>query len=258
MKRLTLASLALALLLTAGSSLIPAPADAAVISACVEHGNGRIYVLGANESCKKHDRAIQLRTGGGNGGGGNGGGGITSLNQLAGLPCTTIDGQQTTTKLLPSGPFLMLACAVAQSERFFDLGLTIYDVRTGLQWEKKVPGAGCLHCVDDVYTFCTATGNGGAGSVAGCAANTESWIGEVNASAFAGHSDWRVPSMNEIRTFLVPGIGACAGDPVVGPNAPTEYWTREVPTQSQGCTSGGGSSALSLFPVRAVRTGNGF
>ena len=251
MRRLAFASSVLAIILTAGSSLVPSPAGGAVIPACVENGSGRIYVLGANETCKKHDRPLQLSTGGG-------ATGITSLNELAGLPCTTIDGQQTTTKLLPSGPFLMLACAVAQSERFFDLGLTIYDVRTGLQWEKKVPGAGCLHCVDDVYTFCTATGNGGAGSVPGCAANTESWIGQVNASALAGHSDWRVPTMNEIRTFLVLGIGACAGDPVVGPNAPTEYWTRDVPPQSQGCTSGGGSSPLALFPVRAVRTGNGF
>jgi hypothetical protein len=251
MKRLTLASLALALLLAAGSSLIPAPADAAVIPACVEHGNGRIYVLGPNESCKKQDRPLQLSTGDG--------GGITSPSQLAGLPCTTIDGQQTTTKLLPSGPFLMLACAVAQSDRLFDLGLTVYDVKSGLQWEKKVTGAGCLHCVDDVYTFCTATGNGGAGSVAGCGANTVSWIGEVNATAFAGHTDWRVPTMNEIRSLLAPGAPICnGGDPIVGPNAATEYWSRDIPPQSQGCFSGGGSSSLAPFAVRAVRTGNGF
>lgn len=250
MRRLAFASSVLAIILTAGSSLVPSPARGAVIPACVENGNGRIYVLGANETCKKHDRPLQLSTGGG-------ATGITSLNELAGLPCTTIDGQPTTTKLVPSGPFMMLVCAVAQSERLFDLGLTVYDVQTGLQWEKKVAGAGCLHCVDDVYTFCAATGNGGAGSVAGCGDNTTSWIGQVNATAFAGHTDWRLPTMAELNAVGFR-TAMCSGDPIVGPSAPTEYWSRDIPPQSQGCTSGGGSSPLALFPVRAVRTGNGF
>ena len=35
---------------------------------------------------------------------------------------------------------------------------TITDLNTRRRWEKKVEGSGCLHCMDDVYTWFAGTG----------------------------------------------------------------------------------------------------
>src|SRR5213593_4722541 len=48
--------------------------------------------------------------------------------------------------------------------RFVDNGDgTVTDRQTGLQWEKKVAGTGCLHCVNDSYTW-SASGTAPDGS----------------------------------------------------------------------------------------------
>jgi len=75
---------------------------------------------------------------------------------------------------------------------------TITDNNTGLMWEKKVAGSGCLHCVDDTYSWCQATG-----SASGiCVGNMTSWIADVNAENFAGYSDWRLPNVKELESIL--------------------------------------------------------
>lgn len=86
-------------------------------------------------------------------------------------------------------------------DRFVDNGDgTITDNLTGLMWEKKVPGTGCLHCVEDVYDWFEAMSD---------------WIALVNGplqsaddvddpgfeGGLAGHSDWRVPSLTELKTL---------------------------------------------------------
>lgn len=69
---------------------------------------------------------------------------------------------------------------------------TISDLNTLLMWERKMGGAGCLHCVDDVYTWFIAMSE---------------WLSEINgfgrnSAGFAGYRDWRLPNLNELSSLL--------------------------------------------------------
>ena len=165
--------------------------------------------------------------------------------------------------------------------RFVDNGDgTVTDNDTGLQWEKKVqnvcsnnantactsdsdcPGgscAGCLHCVDDPYTWCAGpssgfvcsnssnppdgtaftsfltTLNGGATGVGNCVSSD----GSTQTGGFDNHCDWRLPTIAELRTIVdtsAPGCGtATCGmdgmqpcpciDATFGPTEAFSYWS---------------------------------
>ena len=111
------------------------------------------------------------------------------------------------------------------SGRFVDLGLVVVDRQTGLMWEKKVAGGGCLHCVNDTYNWCQATG-----IATGCSVSPPSWIAQVNAEAFAGFTDWRLPTGGpgggELATILDCSFSPspCI-DPMFGPTASSYYWS---------------------------------
>jgi hypothetical protein len=119
--------------------------------------------------------------------------------------------------------------------RFVDNGDgTVTDQYTGLQWEKKVsPGGGPTdpHDVDNLYDWgnlagCPFTGcpNGLAfsdflGRLNDCTSDTGSAL--IN-TGFAGHCDWRLPTLEELATIADPtvpgcGIGSACIDPVFGP-----------------------------------------
>jgi hypothetical protein len=87
--------------------------------------------------------------------------------------------------------------------RFVDNGDgTISDNQTGLMWEKKVPGAACLHCGDRWFLWDEAAGewlsrvNG-----AGTCQNPECTQPDPQRGT-AGYSDWRLPSIAEWQTIL--------------------------------------------------------
>jgi hypothetical protein len=102
---------------------------------------------------------------------------------------------------------------------------TVTDTKTGLMWEKKVAGSGCLHCVNDTRTWTDAM---------------SAFISEVNGFApcdgtgcpgpqagLAGHTDWRLPTIAQLRTILLPlpcSTSPCI-DPTFGPTAPSVYWS---------------------------------
>ena len=111
-----------------------------------------------------------------------------------------------------------------QGVRFVDNGDgTITDNQTGLMWEKKVAGSGCLHCVDDTYSWTDAMSE---------------WISEVNGglvdfppnaqSGLGGHTNWRLPTIVELQTIpLEPfpcGTSPCI-DLIFGPTATFLYWS---------------------------------
>jgi hypothetical protein len=157
----------------------------------------------------------------------------------------------------------------------------VTDRQTGLQWEQKVAGSGCLHCVLDTYTWNSSgspyppdgtaftsfltTLNGGAPGVGNC---TSSDGMAVTTAGFAGHCDWRMPTVQELTTIVDPSQGTCGGgsgpciDPIFGPPVAANYWSSTT-TASPGFawlvpSASGTASNIKGVPyvVRAVRGGS--
>jgi len=158
------------------------------------------------------------------------GNGLTSYEQLAGLPCTTANGTAGHVSFMGIFKSPICAGAVSANGRFIDLGLVILDTQMHLMWEKKNQSPG-LHFVNGVYSWCEA-----AGSTNGtCAGNTMNWIGQVNGEAFAGFSDWRLPTQSEmINSFMDTAAPNCGGNgpfpcvqPIFGPAAFGLHWSSE-------------------------------
>jgi len=165
-----------------------------------------------------------------------------------GPPGPTMTTTTTTTALTTTITTTTTTSTTSTTLRFVDNGDgTVTDNQTGLQWEKKVAGSGCLHCVDDTYTWCAnadnpimcdngnvpdgtaftsflATLNGGATGVGNCVSSD----GNTQTGGFAGHCDWRLPTSAELQTILLAPFlcqpSPCI-DPVFGPTAATFYWS---------------------------------
>jgi hypothetical protein len=125
------------------------------------------------------------------------------------------------------------AAAPSDGRRFVDLGLVVVDKQTNLMWEKKTTRVGSgenvddLHDVDNVYDWCEATGNDQGPR---CLENDTSWIGKVNAEAFAGFTNWRVPTREELLSIVDTSVATCGRelpciDPIFGPTQASEYWS---------------------------------
>jgi len=121
------------------------------------------------------------------------------------------------------------------SPRFEDRGSTVFDYQTGLEWEKKTDD-GSIHDKDNRYTWGTGANNpdGTAFTVFLAALNggacvTESAAGVTVSSTTgcpgAGHNDWRLPTISELRTILDCSHGAPCVDPIFGPTQSSHYWS---------------------------------
>lgn len=146
------------------------------------------------------------------------------------------------------------ATATPLPGRFVDNGDgTITDGQTGLTWEKKDYGGGLHHYFSEYYWSGNCTDHSGicqpnaaaeatcnaatGGGVRGCAqcpgtatcytfstTTIWDWVNQLNAANFAGHSDWRIPSvgrdggMEELETIRDLSIAGCGtGRPCVAP-----------------------------------------
>lgn len=107
---------------------------------------------------------------------------------------------------------------------------TVTDSRTGLQWELKTDDGG-VHDKDNTYTWTAAVG--------GTAPNGTAFLGflaalngSVDGACFAGHCDWRLPTIAEWITIVRPpaecGTAHYCTDPAFGPYAATDYWSSET------------------------------
>ncbi len=109
------------------------------------------------------------------------------------------------------------------------------DNVTELTWEVKTDDSG-LRDKDWTYTWYNTTGaeNGGnAGSVGenSCNAtlpssqcNTQAFVAAVNAAALCGSSDWRLPSLRELKTIVNHGVSNPSIDTTYFPNTDASYF----------------------------------
>lgn len=134
--------------------------------------------------------------------------------------------------------------------RFRDLGNgTVLDLDTGLQWEKKGHLDGVMnrsdpHDADNDYSWGYdphpdrderryGPPNGTAfteflGALNNCRiADNEEMT--VQLAGFAGHCDWRLPTLDELRGIIDMNVDGCGAgraciDPRLGPTPPATYW----------------------------------
>ena len=98
---------------------------------------------------------------------------------------------------------------------------TVVDRLTGLQWEQKTDD-GSVHDTDNHYLY----NLGGTQSAADGTAFT-SFLSTLNGgTCFAGHCDWRLPTIYELQTIMVgtsPCSGTCIDQTVFGPTINDPY-----------------------------------
>jgi hypothetical protein len=129
--------------------------------------------------------------------------------------------------------------------RFVDNGDgTVTDRETGLQWEQKVTGSEGQnlddpHDVDNRYSWSASDTapdgtaftdflvklNGGPTGVGDCVVS-----GDTQTGGFAGHCDWRLPTIAELQTIVDTAVSGCGGgspciDPTFGPTAADRCWS---------------------------------
>ena len=111
--------------------------------------------------------------------------------------------------------------------RLEDRGLTVFDHQTGLEWEKKTDDGG-IHDKDNTYTWSTGTNNpdGTAFTVFLAALSAGMWLGtEDRPACFAGHCDWRLPTITELNTIVDCSRGAPCVAPIFEPTQSGYYWS---------------------------------
>lgn len=149
---------------------------------------------------------------------------------------------------------LLLSVGTARAQRYIDNGDgTISDTKTGLMWEQKTgtlepqneespnrfcrranqPECSDVHNVNNRYRWSSSEGKRINGEPDGSAfklflftLNDEtSADGVAITGCFAGHCDWRLPSIDEL-TGILDATSPGNLDPIFGPNQPgSAYWS---------------------------------
>lgn len=157
--------------------------------------------------------------------------------------------------------------------RFEDLGDTVLDHQTGLEWEKKDADDGIAepknpHDVDNLYDW------GDAGDPYGPIGTAYTDFlarlnGASNGTCYADRCDWRLPTTDEWMTIVTPPI-ACLDvvcltyfDPALEPMKEDGYWTAntsfDLPSDAMVMMVGDGAIKTDIKKenrhARAVRMG---
>ena len=100
--------------------------------------------------------------------------------------------------------------STCDGNRYIDHGNgTVTDILTGLQWEKKTDD-GSIHDRDDRYGWSAV------GSTAADGTVFTGFLAQLNGACFAGHCDWRLPTLSELQTILLAQYPAGGIDPIFG------------------------------------------
>ena len=138
-----------------------------------------------------------------------------------------------------------------------DRGLTVFDRRAGLEWEKKTDDGG-IHDKDNGYTWSTAppwNPDGTAFTV---------FLAALNAGGcYASHCDWRLPTLEELKSIVDCSHGIPCVAPIFGPTQSSFYWSSSSLAGNPSSAwfvdfVGGGGFAdgkAFIYDVRAVRGG---
>lgn len=116
------------------------------------------------------------------------------------------------------------------AERFVDNGDgTVTDRLTGLVWEKK-DNLGGIHDKDNTYTWT----NGDADETDEDGTVFTVFLANLNSgTGFGGANGWRLPTIGELQTILLPEPYPCetipCTDPALGPDKASYYWSASTP-----------------------------
>jgi len=140
----------------------------------------------------------------------------------------------------------------------------VRDNVTGLIWEVKTDD-GSVHDKDNKYTWYDSNPNtnGGDAGTPGNRTDTEDFINKLNSSNYGGHSDWRMPTIDELPSIIDYGTYYPAIDDDYFPNTmSSDYWsstTRNKPGVAWRVDFNHGSVNYNeksfTYYVRAVRGG---
>jgi hypothetical protein len=126
-------------------------------------------------------------------------------------------------------------CSANASTRFVDNGDgTICDSQTGLMWEMKDASDGTQDLtnprdVDNHYIWTSESGApfppDGTVFTDFLARLNNTVASSASDTPFAGHTDWRIPTIAELQTILDCSFGLPCIDPIFGPTATSFYWS---------------------------------
>ena len=140
------------------------------------------------------------------------------------------------TKISEKASASSVACRYGDNE---DGTVTDYD--TGLQWEQKTDDS-TVHDKDNSYTWTLSISQpDGTAFTAflGTLNNGTSYgydVGSPTSGCFAGHCDWRLPAIAELKGIVDltqgncgGGAGPCIDQAVFGPTVANLYWSASTP-----------------------------
>jgi hypothetical protein len=164
------------------------------------------------------------------------------------------DGEVTVDEIVTTVNLALSGCP-APGDRFTDnADGTITDNWTGLMWEKKGRD-GSIHDWENRYTWSTGEPYDPDGS-----AFTE-FIATLNDTAFAGHTDWRVPTVDELLGILDYGQSLPATPAMFRSNCERDCSATECSCTASGfywssttSLDGKGTAWLAFFGYGYVRS----